>query len=76
MIKIDSIWPNHRIEEYAQSGFSRIICPVCHNETFDNDAICPHCDWQYDYSIGYSCANRGYKWTYRIKYFLTKLLRK
>lgn len=72
MVKIESVWSENRIKAYVEDGFHKVSCPVCHNETFDNDAICPHCGWQYDYSTGYSSANRSYKWWHRIKYHLKK----
>ena len=74
MIKINEIWPEERIQEHLDSGYRFIECPVCGNETFDNWAICPHCDWEYDELMhkGYSAANKSYLWWYKFKYKIRK----
>ena len=75
MIPIEEVWPEEIIasyEEYAQ----RVTCPICGNETFNNWVICPHCQWEYDYSEGYSDVNHSRKWVYRLKYKLKRLLKR
>lgn len=76
MIRLEQVWTQERIQNYEETGFQRVTCPICGNETFDNWAICPHCFWEYDYIAGYSAANRSYPWWYRLKYKTKRLFRK
>ena len=73
MIKLTEVWPQEDIDALKAIGAQEIICPICGNETMDTWTICPHCNWEYDHSIGYSDANRSYKWWYRLKYRLKKV---
>lgn len=76
MIRLEQVWTQERIQTYEETGFQRVTCPICGNETFDNWAICPHCFWEYDDSVGYSAANRSYPWWYRLKYKAKRIFRK
>ena len=78
MIKLTEVWSQEVIQEHLDSGYYQIvICPVCGNETLDNWAICPHCQWEHDELMykGYSCANRSYLWWYKLKYKIKQILR-
>ena len=37
--------------EYKEFGFNVVKCPICGEETLDNNFICPHCEWEYDGTI-------------------------
>lgn len=77
MIKLSQIWNADKIQSHIDSGYHLVKCPVCGNETFDNWAICPHCNWEHDEFLhrGYSCANATFIWWYKIKYKVKKLFK-
>ena len=37
--------------EFLEFGFNVVICPVCGEETLDNNFICPHCGWEHDENV-------------------------
>jgi ribosomal protein L37AE/L43A len=56
-----------QIADVEESIYSRVICPICGEETFDNHWICPVCKWEYDGTEEhrYSSANGSTPRAYR-----------
>ena len=60
-----------KLSDIEKGIYTRVICPICKNETYDMYWICPVCGWEYDGAISdsdYSSANKTTVLSYRESY--------